>query len=110
MLTGGAHNDVRDLEAVRHHFQLERVSLLGHSYLGIVVALYAMKHPDRVNRVVQIGPTAADLAKQYPPELTNMDSTARQAFDQLAQMQNESPPNDPVEACNRLWSLLRRGS
>jgi proline iminopeptidase len=106
-LKGGVHNDVHDLEAVRRHFKLEKVCVLGHSYMGTVVALYAMEHPDNVSRVVQIGPTAPNMAKQYPPELTNMDATAAQAFAQLAQMQNESGPSDPVEACNRVWSVLR---
>ncbi len=106
-LKGGIHNDVRDLEAVRRHFGLERVSLLGHSYLGMVVALYAMQHPDHVSRVVQIGPAAPNVAEQYPPDLTNMDSTAAEVFAQLAQMQNEGAAVDPVEACNRAWAVLR---
>jgi proline iminopeptidase len=107
MLKGGVHNDVQDLEAVRRHFELEKVSLLGHSYLGAVVALYAMEHPDHVSRVVQIGPTAPNMTKQYPPDLSNMDATAAQVFAQLAQLQNERGPSDPVEACNRVWSVLR---
>lgn len=107
MLKGGVHNDVQDLEAVRRHFELEKVSVLGHSYVGTTVALYAMAHPDNVSRVVQIGPTAPNMTKQYPPGLTNMDATATQVFAQLAQMQNETGPSDPVEACNRVWSVLR---
>src|SRR5581483_11562646 len=106
-LKAGVHNDVQDLEAVRRHFALEKVSVLGHSYVGTVVALYAMEYPDHVGRVVQIGPSAPDMAKQYPPDLTNMDATAAQVFAQLAQMANETGPSDPVEACNRLWSVLR---
>jgi proline iminopeptidase len=31
MLKGGVHNDVQDLEAVRRHFELENMSVLGHS-------------------------------------------------------------------------------
>ncbi len=107
LLEGGVHNDVRDLDAVRRHFELEKVSILGHSYVGAVVALYAMEYPDNVNRVVQIGPSAPNIAKQYPPELSNMDATAAAAFAQLAQMQTEGGPSDPVEACNRVWSILR---
>jgi pimeloyl-ACP methyl ester carboxylesterase len=47
------------------------------------------------------------MTKQYPPDLTNTDATAAQVFAQLAQMQNESGLSDPVEACNRVWSVLR---
>lgn len=45
-----------DLEAVRRHFGLERVTLVGHSWGAGVAALYAMRHPDRVSRMVLIGP------------------------------------------------------
>jgi pimeloyl-ACP methyl ester carboxylesterase len=66
-----------------------------------------MEHPDNISRVVQIGPIAPNMTKHYPPDLTNMDTTAAQVFAQLAQMQHESGPSDPVEACNRVWSVLR---
>jgi proline iminopeptidase len=107
LLKGGIHNDVQDLEAVRRHFELAKVSVLGHSYVGAVVALYAMEHADSVSRVVQICPIAPDITKQYPPDLSNMDATTARVFTQLAQMQTEGGPSDPVEACNRVWSVLR---
>ena len=40
-----------DLEAVRQHFGLERVTLVGHSWGAGVAALYAMRYPDRVSRI-----------------------------------------------------------
>lgn len=45
-----------DLEAVRLHFGLERLTLLGHSWGAAVAALYAMRHPQRVERLVLVGP------------------------------------------------------
>ena len=47
-----------DLEAVRKHFGLERVTLVGHSWGAGVAALYAMRYPDRVSRIVLVGPMA----------------------------------------------------
>lgn len=44
--------EIGDLEAVRQHFGLEKMSLIGWSYLGGVTALYAMKYPERVSRLV----------------------------------------------------------
>jgi len=49
-------DDVRDLEAVRAHFRARRFSAIGYSYLGMMVMLYAMQHPDRIERVIQLGP------------------------------------------------------
>lgn len=45
-----------DLEAVRLHFGLERLTLLGHSWGAAVAALYAMRHPHLVERLVLVGP------------------------------------------------------
>lgn len=60
--------DVRDLEAVRAHFGAERFTAIGFSYLGLMVALYAADHPDRVERLVQLGPVPRDFNTRYPPE------------------------------------------
>jgi pimeloyl-ACP methyl ester carboxylesterase len=45
-------NDIRDLEAVRDHFDLDKVSLIGWSYFGAVVARYAMDFSQHVDRFV----------------------------------------------------------
>lgn len=45
-----------DLEAVRRHFGQERLALLGHSWGAAVAALYAMRYPQQVERVVLVGP------------------------------------------------------
>ncbi len=47
-------NDVRDLEVVRSHFGLERVSLVGWSYFGAVVARYAIDFPEHVKHFVMV--------------------------------------------------------
>lgn len=64
---------VRDLEAVRRHFGLERVTLVGHSWGPIIAGLYAREHPDRVARMVMIDPAGPANAFQpespVPPEL-----------------------------------------
>lgn len=60
--------DIADLEAVRAHFGAERAALVGFSYLGLMVAQYAVEHPDRVTRIVQLGPAPRSFATEYPPE------------------------------------------
>ena len=49
-------NDFRDLEAVRKHFKLEKMALLGWSHYGMMTARYAMRHPERVTRLIQLTP------------------------------------------------------
>jgi proline iminopeptidase len=60
--------DVKDLEALRHHFKIGKFDLVGASYLGLMTAYYASVHPDRVGRLVQIGPVPREFPGNYPPE------------------------------------------
>ncbi len=106
-LARGIQQDVEDLDAVRRHFRINQVDLIGHSYIGLMVALYAIKYAAHVNRVVQIGPSQPDSSKQYPAHLTGADATLTEVLSKLAQMQKEKRPEDPEEACKKFWSVLR---
>jgi len=48
---------VDDVEAVRAHLGLDRLSLLGHSAGANVVLRYAERYPDRVERLVLVTPS-----------------------------------------------------
>jgi pimeloyl-ACP methyl ester carboxylesterase len=85
--------DVEDLEAVRRHFGIDRFVPIGYSYLGLMVVLYAMEHPDRVERLVQLGPVPRKFGTEYPASLLHTDSV---------------PVVDPAAAA-RLDSLERAG-
>lgn len=104
-LAGGIHNDVEDLEAVRRHFGFDKIDLLGHSYVGLTVVLYAMKYPGQTNRVIQIGPAQPRADKQYPAHLTGADPILTEVLGKLAQLQNE--PAAPDQRCRKSWALLR---
>jgi proline iminopeptidase len=47
---------VADLEALRAHLGLERMTLLGHSWGAMLAAAYVAAHPERVGRLVLVGP------------------------------------------------------
>jgi proline iminopeptidase len=104
-------NDVRDLETVRKHFKAEKVSAVGYSYLGLMVVMYAIDHPQRVERLVQIGPVPRKWDTEYPKELGWRDpkpvvdpaATAR-----LEQMRNEGVKQArPKEYCLEYWKYSR---
>lgn len=48
-----------DLEAVRKHFGVERLTLLAHSWGGGVAALYAGRYPEHIGRLLVIDPIPA---------------------------------------------------
>ena len=106
-LARGIHHDVDDIETVRQHFGIDKVDLIGHSYVGLMVILYAMKYPGHVNRIVQIGPAQPNAATQYPAHLTGADATLAEFAGKLAQLRKAPPPADPKAACNEFWALVR---
>ena len=106
-LKGGVHNDVEDLETIRQHFSVTPVDLIGHSYLGYVVVLYAIKYPEHVNRVVQIGPSQPVTGKQYPPDLTGADAMMAETYAKMAELQKQGPAGDPEEFGKKMWSLMK---
>ena len=63
-----AQRFAEDLEAVRRHFGLPKLTLLGHSWGAGVAALYATRYPDRVGRLIIVGGiplTQAALAQTF---------------------------------------------
>lgn len=102
-------HDVDDLEAVRAHFGIEKPDLIGFSYLGKIVILYAIQYPDHVNRIVQLGPVARKLATKFPEALSAGD--ADKVPDpgeerKLGELENNGFAKDhPKEYCEMDWKL-----
>jgi pimeloyl-ACP methyl ester carboxylesterase/ketosteroid isomerase-like protein len=57
-------HDVKDLETVRKFFNADRFIPIGYSYLGMMVALYAREHPQRVEKMIQLAPLAMTPAER----------------------------------------------
>lgn len=57
-------SDIEDLNNVRKYFHLESQALLGHSWGAVLALEYALRHPDRVSRMILMNPapvSATDL-------------------------------------------------
>jgi proline iminopeptidase len=106
-LKAGIHNDVDDLEAVRQHLGISKMTLVGHSYVGLMIALYAMKYVANVSRMVQLAPAPPYASKQYPAHLTCNDGVLQEVFGRLAELQKERGSHAPEEFCRKFWSVLR---
>jgi proline iminopeptidase len=63
---------VADLEAVRAHFGIEKVALVGDSYGGFLVMAYAAAHPEHVAKLV--------LSDSPPPSFKTMVHLLPQTF------------------------------
>jgi proline iminopeptidase len=98
--------EISDLEAVRRHFEKEKVSLIGWSYLGGLVALYGCQHPEHVDRVIQVGPISPTYEIFAKSSSTPIDSESEA---QLAKMQEEGlAQSDPEKYCNEFWKIYMR--
>jgi proline iminopeptidase len=57
---------VADLEALRRELKQEQLTIVGHSFGGILSMMYAREHPERIHALALIdsgGPTLAGVAK-----------------------------------------------
>ena len=101
---------VADLEAVRRHFGLGRVALIGHSWGCGLAALYAAAHPERVVRLLLIAPMPPARTPFFPARaaaVARRDSALRTHLGWGPD--DEAAGADPVARCRRrrLFSDLR---
>lgn len=79
-------NNIADLDALREHLGFERISLLGHSYGGMIAQGYALRYPDRLANLILLCTAPSfrfiEDAKRYVAE-------------------HGTP--DQVRVCQRLW-------
>ena len=55
----GWREHVADLDALRELWGLERLTILGYSWGGLLAMLYAVTHPDRIERLALVSPAPA---------------------------------------------------
>ncbi|HLZ46886.1 MAG TPA: alpha/beta fold hydrolase [Gemmatimonadales bacterium] len=61
---------VADLEALRGHLELDRLTLCGYSWGGLLAVLYFLEHPERVERLALVSPASLTAAyrRQFEAE------------------------------------------
>lgn len=53
----GLKDIIEDCEALREHFNIEKWSLLGHSFGGFLSILYTSEYPSSINKIILESPT-----------------------------------------------------
>jgi proline iminopeptidase len=101
---------VSDLEALRQHFGLECMTLLGHSSGGIVAGAYAVAHPDRVERMLLVEPAVP--ASSFLTGVTQRDRALKERIGPAAGARADNLPDaiavapDPVAMCKEFFQDL----
>ena len=101
--------DVEDVEALRQHFKADKLSLVGYSYLGLMVALYATQHPDKVERLVQIGAVPRKFGTPYPSDQqAGNDTLSKEAEVAWGEWQKVKEPSaaEPIVRCRAFARFL----
>ncbi len=103
-------DDVRDLETVRQYFGAQKITPIGYSYMGLLVMLYAVAHPENVARVIQLDPVPIQWDTKYPAGLfedyaASLDPAGTKKLDDL-QKQGFDRVN-PKEYCEMDWEVQR---
>lgn len=104
---------IADLEAIRRHFGLEKMVLLGNSWGGLLISFYAAAHPDRVERLV-LDVAAAPNAELMRQMSARIDGRARERLSAadvarlrfLFQARNWLDARDPLAACDAFGHLM----
>ena len=101
-----AQRFAEDLEAVRRHFGIERLTLLGHSWGPAVAALYAARYPERVGRLIivdAVPTTAAQFAPVFERMDARRDSATRTRVDVLRAAKLADPGD--AAACRAYYAV-----
>lgn len=104
---------VADLEAVRTHFKLDRLTLLGNSWGGMLISFYAAAHPERVERMILHNPgePTRALLMEAVDEIsariyTRYKGEQLKRYEFLSNPKNWVKARDPRAHCREWFEML----
>lgn len=103
-----AAQQVDDLDAVRAHFRIARATLIAHSYGPLLAATYALAHPERVRRMILLGPVPprrSDFWQRFAANsASRMDSTMRHTLSDAYRRLTVATTDAEIRgACRDYW-------
>lgn len=102
---------IADLDEVRRHFRLQKVTLVAHSYGPLLAASFALAHPSAVARMVFFGaipPRLGDLWKRIDQTFNaRLDSAQRERLAD-AERRMTDLQSDVRQACRDYWAIALR--
>jgi pimeloyl-ACP methyl ester carboxylesterase len=102
---------IEDLEALRKALGIEKMALLGWSGLGMEMAVYALRYPQHVTRLIQMSavPPAASIMQEFGD--SRGDRVDQTALDDLYRRADAGEfDNKPQEYCRRVNALTDPGN
>jgi proline iminopeptidase len=99
---------VRDLEALRQHLGIDKVTLLAHSFGPAIAAQYAIHYPQHVERMIflsPIPPMKGKFFEEYGASLMKRLDDKQRARGAELQKAFESS-QDATAVCREYWSIM----
>lgn len=104
---------VADLDRVRESSGIARATLLGHSWGGGLAALYAIAHPDRVERLLLVDP----MPPRAEPYMTafsqalqsRMTESDRAAMAEASARRQKAADAEASDACRAYYAVFIKG-
>lgn len=104
---------IQDLEAVRTHFKLDKMTLLGNSWGGLLIGFYAAAHPERVARLIfhcPASPTQTLMGYMQSEIRRRMnrhyDDKQRNRFGTVSNVQTWLKATDPRAVCREFFQMI----
>ena len=103
----GWTEQVADLEALRERWSLDRLTLAGYSWGALLALLYALEHPERVERLALVSPAPAWRAARESYEARFSQRNLDPAFQDERRRLRESGlrERDPAAFQQRIFEL-----
>lgn len=106
----GAEQMVADLEAVRRFFDLERMTLIAHSFGAVLVGRYAEAYPQRIERLVffgAVGPRRVDAAELARAAVSPPDPALAERMGVVLESLLSGSSIDPLADCREYEAIGR---
>ena len=98
---------VADLEALRRHWALEQLTVVGYSWGGLLAVLYALEHPGRIGRLALVSPAPTWREARERCEAVFAHRNLYPAFQEERRLLRESGlrERDPAAFQQRIFEL-----
>lgn len=109
-----APRQIQDLDDLRKHFKLDRVTLVAHSYGPLLAGSYAIAHPANVKKMIFFGPVPprkGEYSQRYGRNFNaRLDSVSRRAMNAANRQQLDSTNSDSLAraGCREYWRIGMR--
>jgi proline iminopeptidase len=103
----GWREHVADLEELRTQWELERLTLLGYSWGGLLSLLYAIEFPTRVERLALVSPAPAwvEARREFESRFAARNLAPRLQHDRATLRASGLRERDPGQYAQRLFEL-----